>query len=178
MGRCDAFGTGAQHQVIGVAQQNIGTRLAHLFGHHAFYGCSSAHGHECRRADFAARRVDPTLPRATVPRLYLECKFHGPTLCRKTHALPSESASASSLQEYLAPAWRSHAAAKPPARPNAYAAGKRNRHRHRHGAHALRVFPKRNRPRAPCAAIAARHVSARPVCAGSGHHHRPAGLCR
>jgi len=53
-----AFGTRPQHEVVGIAQQDIGARRAHLLGIHALDGSGSADRHEGRRANEAARRRD------------------------------------------------------------------------------------------------------------------------
>ena len=52
------LGTGAQHQVIGIAEQNIRARRRHLFGQHAFHRRRRAHGHKRGCADSAMRGVD------------------------------------------------------------------------------------------------------------------------
>ena len=54
----DPFRTGAQHQVIGVAQQDVGAGGGHAFGHHRLHRGGGADGHEGGGADLAARRPD------------------------------------------------------------------------------------------------------------------------
>jgi hypothetical protein len=49
------LGPGAQHQVIGVAEDDIGPGLAHLLHRQGLDRRGGAHGHEGRRADVAAR---------------------------------------------------------------------------------------------------------------------------
>ena len=50
------LGCRAQHQMICIAQQNIGTRGSDTFRHHRLDGRGSAHRHESRRANIAPRR--------------------------------------------------------------------------------------------------------------------------
>ena len=57
---------GAQHQVIGVAQNNVGTGGAHFCRAHRLYRRSGANGHKGRRADFAAQHLDATGARFAV----------------------------------------------------------------------------------------------------------------
>ncbi len=52
------FGTGPQHQVIGVAENDVGTGLAHGLGLHRLDRRSRTHRHEGRRADIAALHPD------------------------------------------------------------------------------------------------------------------------
>jgi len=52
------FRRGAQHQMVGVAQQDICARRGHAFGHHRLDRRRRAHGHEGGRADLAARGLD------------------------------------------------------------------------------------------------------------------------
>ncbi len=54
----DPLSAGAQHQVIGVAQQNIGPSGAHAVGHHALDGSCGANRHKSRGSDIAARGFD------------------------------------------------------------------------------------------------------------------------
>ena len=46
---------GSQHQVIGVAQQDIGSRGRHLFHRQRLHRPGGTHRHEGRGADIAAR---------------------------------------------------------------------------------------------------------------------------
>ena len=62
----DAFSARAQHQVIGIAQQDIGASLAHLLGIHGLDCACRAHRHEGRRLDIAPWRVDAAAPRQTI----------------------------------------------------------------------------------------------------------------
>ena len=54
--RSDPLRAGAQHQVIGVAEHDVGAELAHLLGIHRLDRRGGADRHEGRRADFAAWR--------------------------------------------------------------------------------------------------------------------------
>ena len=53
--RGDALGGGSQHQVIGVAEQNLGARCAHVVMMHALDGRLRADRHEGRRMHDAMR---------------------------------------------------------------------------------------------------------------------------
>ncbi|MNT89067.1 hypothetical protein D3C72_2297300 [compost metagenome] len=52
---CHALRAGPQHQVIGIAENDIGAELAHLIEIHGLDGADSANRHEGGRADDAAR---------------------------------------------------------------------------------------------------------------------------
>ncbi len=51
----DTFRSGAQHEVVGVGQDDIGARIAHGFRRHGFDGRRRAYGHESGRADNTVR---------------------------------------------------------------------------------------------------------------------------
>ncbi len=68
------LGPRAQHQVIGIAEDDVRARPAHGFGLHRFDRGCSAHGHEGGRADRAAAHRDRSLARGTVGRLDREGK--------------------------------------------------------------------------------------------------------
>ena len=67
--RCDTLGCGTQHQMIGIAQQNISTRRTDIFGQHGFHSRGRAHWHESGRANVAARGRDDTRARALISAL-------------------------------------------------------------------------------------------------------------
>ena len=81
--RGDPFGGGAQHQVIGIAQQDIRPGFRDAFGQHGLYGGSGAHGHEGGGADIAPRGVNDARAGLAVPRGQIEAgachwvSFHG-----------------------------------------------------------------------------------------------------
>ena len=54
----DPLRRGAQHQVIGIAQQDVSARGCHAFGHHRLDGGRSPNRHKGRGPNVAARRVD------------------------------------------------------------------------------------------------------------------------
>ena len=74
-----ALGTGAQHQVIGVAQHHIGAKRAHLIGVHGLDGRLRAHGHEGGRAHEAVRRGDLPAPGHAIGRKQAEGEALGVT---------------------------------------------------------------------------------------------------
>jgi hypothetical protein len=53
-----ALGCGAQHQVIGVAEDDIGASIAHLVKKHSLDRAGGAHRHEGGSADFTTRGVN------------------------------------------------------------------------------------------------------------------------
>jgi len=71
----DPFGSGAQHQMIGIAQQDIRTGRGDAFGHHRLDRGGSAHRHEGRRANIAPRGRDDTGTRRTIAGLKIEREF-------------------------------------------------------------------------------------------------------
>ena len=73
----DAFGAGAQHQVIGIAQQDVGARGAHAFGHHGLHRSGRAHRHEGRGADLAARGGNHAGPGLALGCVKGEAEFRG-----------------------------------------------------------------------------------------------------
>ncbi|MNT34611.1 hypothetical protein D3C72_1706050 [compost metagenome] len=60
---CHPLGARPQHQVIGIAEQDICASLPHLVRIHGLDCARRAHRHEGRRLDIAARRVDAAAPR-------------------------------------------------------------------------------------------------------------------
>ena len=74
----DPLGAWAQHQVIGVAKQDVGARRRDAFGQHRLDGRGRAHGHEGGRADRAARRLDQPRARAPVRRRHRKGKTSHP----------------------------------------------------------------------------------------------------
>ncbi len=64
----DALGARAQHQMINIAEQNIGARRAHIFNEHRFHCRRCPDRHESGRADDAARRIDLAPARGPVGR--------------------------------------------------------------------------------------------------------------
>ena len=54
--RRDPLGAGTQHQMIGVAEHDVGTGLTHLAPVHALHGAGGSDRHEGRRAHHAMRR--------------------------------------------------------------------------------------------------------------------------
>ena len=60
------LGARAQHQVIGVAQQDVGPRLGHLIDRQGLDRGRRAHGHEGGCADIAARRLQHAGARGAV----------------------------------------------------------------------------------------------------------------
>ncbi len=68
----DALGPRAQHQVIGVAKDDVGTRRAHIAGLHRLHGGGGADRHEGGGANVAALHGDHAGARAAVGRGDLE----------------------------------------------------------------------------------------------------------
>ena len=62
----DTLGAGSQHQMIGVAEDDIGAGIAHLLRVKRFYRAHGADRHERRRTNDAARRRDFPAPRRSV----------------------------------------------------------------------------------------------------------------
>src|SRR5690554_4441090 len=69
--------TGTEHQVIGVAKDNIGTRCAHILRLHSLYGRCCSNRHESRSADFTALHSDFSRPCLAVSRSDRERKTVG-----------------------------------------------------------------------------------------------------
>ena len=61
-----ALGARAKHQVVSIAEDDIGTGRAHGGGFHGLYGCRCADRHERRGADFPARHLDHTGTRCAI----------------------------------------------------------------------------------------------------------------
>jgi hypothetical protein len=70
----DAFGAGAQHQMIGVAENDVGAGGGNVLGEHRFYRGAGADRHEGRRADQPAWRHDNAGPRRAIMGLNGELK--------------------------------------------------------------------------------------------------------
>ncbi|KFJ35179.1 hypothetical protein DK59_2715 [Brucella abortus bv. 4 str. 292] len=70
-----ALGTGAQHQVIGIAKNDIGAKLFHLVHIHRLHGASRADRHEGGRAHHAARHGNLTLTSRAITRENLESEI-------------------------------------------------------------------------------------------------------
>jgi hypothetical protein len=93
MNRCkaaeprNAFRTRPQHQVIGVAEQDIGAGFAHRLRQHGLHCRRRPHRHEGRRADFAARGMDCARPRVAVGRVQFEAEC-GHAALNKRQASP------------------------------------------------------------------------------------------
>ncbi len=68
----DAFRAGAQHQMIGVAEEDVGTGVAHLIGIERLDRRDRSDRHERRRANGPARRSDLAEPRKAVCRFEME----------------------------------------------------------------------------------------------------------
>ena len=60
------FGAGPQHQVIGIAEDDVGARALHLIEIEALDGADRADRHEGRRADGAMQRVHRAEPRGAI----------------------------------------------------------------------------------------------------------------
>ena len=74
---------GAQHQVIGIAEDDIRPRLLHLIHIERLDGARRAHRHEGWRADIAARRLQHTRPGLALTGFDLKRKCrHGPAYRR------------------------------------------------------------------------------------------------
>ena len=62
----DALGAGAQHEMISIGQNDVGTEGVDLARMHSFDGRGCSHGHERRGADQAAFERDHTASRGAV----------------------------------------------------------------------------------------------------------------
>jgi queuine tRNA-ribosyltransferase len=81
----DALGAGAQHEVIGVAEDDVRAARAHVLRLHRLDGRGGADGHEDGRADLAALHRDRAEPRLAVGGVdgelktgHLRCPSHVP----------------------------------------------------------------------------------------------------
>ncbi len=72
----DALGAGPQHQVIGIAKNDIRARGLHVFRVHGLHGGGRADGHEGRRADGAVGGVQRAGAGLAVPRVDGEGNAH------------------------------------------------------------------------------------------------------
>ena len=66
------LGAGPQHEMIGIAQQDLGPRGGDGFRQHGLDRARRAHGHEGRRLHRAMGGMDPPAARLAVPRQELE----------------------------------------------------------------------------------------------------------
>ena len=75
----DPLRTRPQHQMIGVAEHDIGAGRRNAFRQHCLDGAGGSNRHESRRADGAARRMDDAAPRSAVARCLIktECAHVG-----------------------------------------------------------------------------------------------------
>ena len=73
----DPFGSGVEHQMIGVAEHDVGAERLDLMAVHRLDRAGRADGHEGRRADFAARADDLAVPRRSVAGKNVECESVG-----------------------------------------------------------------------------------------------------
>lgn len=73
----DPLRTRTQHQMIGVAEDDVRARGRHVFGEHGLHRGARSDRHESRSAYLAARRFNETEARGTVPRLQRERKRCG-----------------------------------------------------------------------------------------------------
>ncbi|GAV35157.1 hypothetical protein ROTAS13_02829 [Roseomonas sp. TAS13] len=80
----DALRAGAQHQVIGVAQDHAGAGGAHRVGGHRLHRAGGAHGHEDRRRHLAMRGVQRAGTGAAIRGLEREGKGQGAESSRRS----------------------------------------------------------------------------------------------
>ena len=73
----DALRARTQHQMIGVAKDDVRASSRHVFGKHGLHRGSRSDRHEGGGADLTARRFNETEARSTVPRLQRERKRCG-----------------------------------------------------------------------------------------------------
>ncbi len=72
------FEPGAQQQVIGIREQNLGTRIFERLRQLRFDRGLGAHGHEKRRLDFPVQRAKRRRPRARIARRGVDPKLQPP----------------------------------------------------------------------------------------------------
>jgi hypothetical protein len=79
----DALGSGPQHQVIGIAEHDVGAGIAHLAPVHALHRAGRADRHEGRRPHQAMRRGEASAARRAVGTQKLEMigKAHASAYC-------------------------------------------------------------------------------------------------
>ena len=70
----DALGPRAQHQVIGVAENDLSAAGGNLLGQHALDGAGRADRHEGGRIDHATSRLEPAPSGGPIPRQQVEGK--------------------------------------------------------------------------------------------------------
>jgi hypothetical protein len=68
----DALRSGAEHQVVGIGEQNVGARGGDVLGKHRLDRCAGADRHEGGRPHDSARRRNRAHPRKPIPRRNLE----------------------------------------------------------------------------------------------------------
>ena len=68
------LGPRTQHQVVGIAENNVRARLADGFGLHRLDCRRGPDRHECRRADRAALHCDAASARGTIGSVDVECE--------------------------------------------------------------------------------------------------------
>ncbi len=66
----DALGAGAEHQMIGVGENDVGAGLAHVLGEHGLHRRAGADRHEGRRADGPTRCRDLAGPCCAIASLF------------------------------------------------------------------------------------------------------------
>src|SRR4030095_9780066 len=64
--RSNHLRSGTQHQVEGVAKDDLRSEALQLLGCHGLYGAIGADGHECRGIDGAAREAQSSAPRPAI----------------------------------------------------------------------------------------------------------------
>ena len=77
--RGDPLGAGAQHQVVGVAEDDPSAGRGNSLGGHRLDRAGRGERHEDRRVDEAVRGGEPPAPRRAVARQYLKPGAHGPS---------------------------------------------------------------------------------------------------
>ena len=76
------FGTGAEHEMIGVSEDDVSAGVLHLIEIEALHRADRAHGHEGWCADITSARVDRAKPRRTIgcvkgkAEVLCHCIFH------------------------------------------------------------------------------------------------------
>ncbi len=71
----NAFRTRTQHQMIGVAENDVGAQILHLIHIHGLDGSGCANWHEGRRTHHAARHGDFALTGCAITRKHFEFKI-------------------------------------------------------------------------------------------------------
>src|SRR5919112_1203315 len=73
----DALGSRAQHEVVSVAEDDVGTQRLHLLRVHGLDRRGGADGHERRGADYSARHADLAAARRSVRARHIESEAFG-----------------------------------------------------------------------------------------------------